>query len=80
MHTKALTLEYPRTDIKKFPVPSEFVDWKVPFPKYKPVDYTAETVLRDPPWADPDIRLEFCNGHLQFDKCLNISNLPLTKK
>lgn len=56
MHTKALTLEYPRTDIKKFPVPSEFVDWKVPFPKYKPVDYTAETVLRDPPWADPDIR------------------------
>jgi len=45
--------------VKRFPVPSEFVDWKVPFPEYKPVDYTSEKVLQNPPWADPDIRLEY---------------------
>ena len=59
MHTKARSLEYPCTNVKRFPVPSEFVDWKVPFPEYKPVDYTSEKVLQNPPWADPDIRLEY---------------------
>lgn len=56
MHTKALTLVYPGTDVKRFPVPSEFVDWKVPFPEYKPVDYTSEKILQRPPYADPEIR------------------------
>ena len=60
MHTKARGLEYPGTNVKRFDVPPEFADWNVPFPEYKPVDYTAETVLRQPPWpwADPDIRLD----------------------
>jgi len=56
MHTKARTLVYPGTDVKRFPVPSEFVDWKVPFPEYKPVDYTSERILQRPPYADPEIR------------------------
>lgn len=56
MHTKARTLAYPGTDVKRFPVPSEFVDWKVPFPEYKPVDYTSKQILRRPPYADPEIR------------------------
>ena len=56
MHTKARTLAYPGTDVKRFPVPSEFVDWKVPFPEYKPVDYTSKHILRRPPYADPEIR------------------------
>ena len=55
MHTEALTLVYPGTDVKRFPVPSEFVDWKVPFPEYKPVDYTSEHILKRPPYADPEI-------------------------
>ena len=58
MHTKARSSEYPGTNVKRFPVPSEFVDWKVPFREYKPMDYTSEKVLQNPPWADPDIRLE----------------------
>lgn len=56
MHTKARTPEYPRSNAKKFPVPVEFVDWKVPFPEYKPVDYTSKHILQMPPYADPDIR------------------------
>ena len=56
MHTKACSLEYPCTNVTRFPVPAEFVDWKVSFPDYKPVDYTAQKVLEKPPWADPDIR------------------------
>lgn len=56
MHTKALTSVYPGTDVKRFPVPPEFVDWKVPFPEYKPVDYTSGHILQRPPYADPEIR------------------------
>ena len=56
MHTKACSLEYPGTTVKRFPVPPEFVDWKAAFPAYKPVDYTSEKVLGLPPWADPEIR------------------------
>ena len=56
MHTKACSPEYPCTNVKRYPVPAEFVDWKVSFPDYKPVDYTAQKVLEQPPWADPDIR------------------------
>ena len=56
MHIKACSLEYPGTDKKKFPVPSEFVEWEKAFPEYNPVDYTADRVLQEPSWADPDIR------------------------
>lgn len=56
MHIKACSSEYPGTDIKKFPVPSEFVDWEKAFPEYNPVNYTAKTVLDKPRWADPEIR------------------------
>lgn len=58
MHTKARTSVYPGTNVKRFPVPPEFVNWKVPFPEYKPVDYTSEKILQQPrpPYADPDIR------------------------
>ena len=56
MHIKARSLEYPGTDKKKFLVPSEYVDWEKAFPEYKPVNYTAEKVRQNPPWADPDIR------------------------
>ena len=56
MHTKACTLEYPCSNVKRFPVPPEFVNWNVPFPEYKPVDYTSEKILQKPPYADPEIR------------------------
>jgi len=61
MHTKARTSAYPGTDVKRLPVPSEFVGWKVPFPEYKPVDYTSERILQRPPYADPEIRYFMLN-------------------
>nr|XP_058966084.1 ADP-ribose pyrophosphatase, mitochondrial-like [Pocillopora verrucosa] len=67
MHTKARTPEYPRSNAKKFPVPAEFVDWKVPFPEYKPVDYTSKHILQMPPYADPDIRKGPANVPLKFN-------------
>jgi len=67
MHTKARSSEYPGTNVKRFPVPSEFVDWKVPFREYKPMDYTSEKVLQNPPWADPDIRAEPVKVPLKFN-------------
>lgn len=56
MHTKACSLTYPGTDVKRFAVPLELMDWKLAFPEYKPVDYTSEKVLSLPAWADPEIR------------------------
>ena len=56
MHTKARTLEYSGTTVKRFHVPDEFVDWKVSYPDYKPVDYTANNILNKPPYADPEMR------------------------
>ncbi len=36
-------------------VPDEKVPWNVNWPDYKPPDYTAKKVLKNPPWADdPD--------------------------
>ena len=29
--------------------------FKVEFPDYSPVSYTAPVVLKKPPWADPDL-------------------------
>ena len=43
-------------DVKRFPVPDEKVLWSVDWPEYKPVDYTAPSVLKQPPWADLDFR------------------------
>lgn len=67
MHTKACSLEYPCSNVTRFPVPAEFVDWKVSFPDYKPVDYTAQKVLEKPPWADPDIRSGPVKEALKFN-------------
>lgn len=36
----------------RFDVPDEKVPWKVPFPEYSPVPYTADSVLNNPYWAD----------------------------
>ena len=82
MHTKALSLVYPCTDVKRFLVPPEFVDWKVPFPEYKPVDYTSEKILQWPPYADPEIRWEYLqcvfplNSHTSPTEGIFCKNTP----
>ncbi|CAK8686446.1 unnamed protein product [Clavelina lepadiformis] len=52
-HSKARTPVYPNSDVERFKVPNKKVDWSVTY-EYKPVEYTAPSVLKGPTWADPD--------------------------
>ncbi|KAL0993638.1 hypothetical protein UPYG_G00110930 [Umbra pygmaea] len=54
-HVKSRCPQYPSSEIKRFPVPDDKVDWKIDWPLYKPETYTAPAVLNKPEWADPDI-------------------------
>jgi len=56
IHTKARKSPYSgTTDVQRAPVPDEKVPWNVNWPDYKPTEYTAPAVLKNPPWADdPD--------------------------
>ena len=59
LHEKARCPIYPRTtDVLRFPVPDNKVSWRTDYPQYKPVDYTAPSVLKQPVWADVDVRTE----------------------
>ncbi len=41
--------------VQRISVPDEKVPWNVNWPDYKPTEYTAPAVLKNPPWADnPD--------------------------
>uniref|UniRef100_A0A0B6YT90 Nudix hydrolase domain-containing protein n=2 Tax=Arion vulgaris TaxID=1028688 RepID=A0A0B6YT90_9EUPU len=53
-HIKARSEIYPRSTVKRFPVPDEKVRWEVAFQEYKPVYYTSKSVLDEPPWADKE--------------------------
>ncbi|KAM8962048.1 ADP-ribose pyrophosphatase, mitochondrial [Pelodytes ibericus] len=54
-HIKALTSPYPGSQVKRWPVPPEKVSWSMAWPEYQPVEYTAPSVLAQPPWADPPL-------------------------
>ena len=41
-----------RGGVERFPVPDDKVPWDAEFPEYSPVNYTAESVLKQPVWAD----------------------------
>ncbi|KAL4223989.1 ADP catabolic process [Mactra antiquata] len=54
VHVKARCKIYPRTkDVERFKVPDDKVPWDVDFPEYSPIDFTSETVKKQPVWADP---------------------------
>lgn len=54
VHVKARCQIYPRTkDLKRFPVPDDKVPWESEFPDYAPEDFTSESILKGPEWADP---------------------------
>ncbi|KAG8544648.1 hypothetical protein GDO81_022125 [Engystomops pustulosus] len=57
-HVKALTSPYPGSSVQRWPVPQDKVSWSVDWPEYQPVEYTAPSVLAQPPWADPPHRRE----------------------
>ncbi|KAM8845756.1 ADP-ribose pyrophosphatase, mitochondrial isoform 1-T2 [Spinachia spinachia] len=54
-HTNARCALYPGSQISRFPVPDDKVDWSQDLPRYNPVSYTDPSVNKKPAWADPDI-------------------------
>jgi len=38
---------------KRGRVPDYMVQWAMSYPEYAPVEFTADVVLQQPPWADP---------------------------
>lgn len=71
LHVKARCEVYPRTTLKRFPVPDEMVPWETDFPDYTPVNYTSEGVLAKPVWADKDdcSDIEFNKIDGKVDRC-----------
>ncbi|XP_077130113.1 ADP-ribose pyrophosphatase, mitochondrial isoform X2 [Ranitomeya variabilis] len=67
-HVKALTSPYQGSKVQRRPVPQEKVSWSVEWPEYQPVEYTAPSVLAQPPWADPPQSNEdFCPKYNALD-------------
>ncbi|KAG7243704.1 hypothetical protein INR49_011261 [Caranx melampygus] len=50
--------QYPGSNIKRFPVPDDKVDWGQTWLQYKPVSHTDPSVTKKPAWADPDLGLD----------------------
>lgn len=54
IHHKCRQGTYPFSNIKRFQVPDDKVPWKIEYSEYKPLEYTASTLIGKP-WADPEI-------------------------
>ncbi|CAL8275085.1 unnamed protein product [Lota lota] len=54
-HLKSRCQPYPGSQIKRFPVPDDKVDWGQVWAQYSPVHHTDAVVAKRPTWADPDI-------------------------
>lgn len=54
-HVKSRCPQYPGSQVKRFPVPDDKVDWSQDWPQYNPVSYTDPSVVKKPAWADPEI-------------------------
>jgi len=46
---------YPRSQVERFPVPDDKVDWSVDWPEYSPPTFTSSYAIGKP-WADPEHR------------------------
>ncbi|XP_033100603.1 transient receptor potential cation channel subfamily M member-like 2 [Anneissia japonica] len=55
IHKKARQSPYPGTAIRRTYVPDAQVRWEVDFPNYAPKQYTHQSVLDMPHWADIDL-------------------------
>ncbi|KAM4634652.1 ADP-ribose pyrophosphatase, mitochondrial [Polymixia lowei] len=55
LHVKSRCPQYPGSQIKRFTVPDDKVDWTQEWAQYSPVNYTDPAVTKRPLWADPDI-------------------------
>uniref|UniRef100_A0A1I8NHG4 Nudix hydrolase domain-containing protein n=1 Tax=Musca domestica TaxID=7370 RepID=A0A1I8NHG4_MUSDO len=54
LHATCRNNVYPRSEVKRFPVPDKYVPWNVPF-EYDPPTYTSAHIAGQV-WADPDIQ------------------------
>uniref|UniRef100_K7GG20 ADP-ribose pyrophosphatase, mitochondrial n=1 Tax=Pelodiscus sinensis TaxID=13735 RepID=K7GG20_PELSI len=68
VHNKARTSPYPGSNVERSKVPTDKVDWLVEWEDYKPVEYTASSVLAGPTWADPQIRNSAKNFSPKFNE------------
>jgi len=46
---------YPRSQVDRFPVPDDKVDWAVDWPEYRPPTFTSPGAIGQP-WSDPEHR------------------------
>ena len=46
---------YPRSQVERFSVPDDKVDWSVDWPEYRPPTFTSPYAIGKP-WADPEHR------------------------
>ncbi|XP_058838186.1 ADP-ribose pyrophosphatase, mitochondrial [Topomyia yanbarensis] len=53
-HSHCRNNVYPRSDVRRYPVPDEEVCWSVSYPDYQPSFYEA-SVLNGKEWADPAV-------------------------
>ena len=47
--------KYPRSQVDRFPVPDEKVDWALDWPEYGPARFTSPDAIGQP-WSDPEHR------------------------
>ncbi|XP_004681478.1 PREDICTED: ADP-ribose pyrophosphatase, mitochondrial [Condylura cristata] len=73
-HIKARMSPYPGSEVERIWVPNEKVDWHVEWNDYKPVEYTAPSVLAGPTWADPLI------GENNFSPKFNENDGPVERR
>jgi len=54
-NAKCRNTRYPRSDVERFHVPDDIVDWTVDWPEYRPPTYTSPRTVGKP-WSDPEHR------------------------
>lgn len=57
IHSKCRNAKYPFSEIQRFPLPDDLVPWSSSSKNYQPIEYNSP-VLRNKPWADPDVSTE----------------------
>ncbi|KAL4228804.1 Transient receptor putative cation channel subfamily M member 2 [Mactra antiquata] len=71
LHFRARTTPYLSSNVERFPVPDDKVDWNAEYTGYSPPFYTAPSVLSKPAWADPDLTNMSPTERLTAISCFN---------
>jgi ADP-ribose pyrophosphatase len=69
---------YPRSDVNRFKVPDEFVNWSTNYQDYNPAFFESN-ILKGKPWADPPIDdANFSPTFNDFDQKYNVNRKSYT--